>query len=215
MRVPSQSNFSPLRPECEEAPASPSQRGKIALARYFSGRLSEISSWRAGASLSIALRLVLDAQLAGENVAWITPRSSSFFPPDAEALGVDLAALAVVRPPREEDMAVAADWLARSGAFGLIVLDLGVLDLGARAISLSALVRLASLAQKHDLAIVCLTEKPADRPSLGSLVSLRGEARRRRRGAGEFECELEVAKDKRRSRPWRHSEVRRGAAGLR
>ena len=133
----------------------------------------------------------------------------------ADALGVDLAALAVVRPPREEDMAVAADWLARSGAFGLIVLDLGVLDLGAHAISLPSLVRLASLAQRHDLAIVCLTEKPCDRPSLGSLVSLRGDARRRRRAAGEFECELEVAKDKRRSRPWRHSEVRRGATGLR
>ena len=36
--------------------------------------------------------------------------------------------------------------------------------------------RLVTLAQTHDAAIVCLTEKPADAASLGSLVSLRAEA---------------------------------------
>jgi recombination protein RecA len=174
------------------------------------GRLVELSGACAHASLSLAFSLVGDAQRRGEPVAWIGGRATSFFPPDADAAGVDLDALAVVRVPRETDVPHAADGIARSGAFGLIVLDLGLVE-----VPMPLQSRLLSLAVQHDCAVVCLTDKPPQAASLSSLVSLRAQARLRRRGAGEFECELATLKDKRRSAPWRHVEVRRAVAGLR
>lgn len=174
------------------------------------GRLSELCGWRASPVLSFALALVLDAQRSGESAAWVTPTASSFFPPDAAENGVDLDALLVVRVPRQTDVARAADILARSGAFGLIVLDLG-----ARAqLSMAVLSRLAGLARVHAAAIVFLTEKPRGEASLGSLISLRADARFVAHGSGEFTCELCVAKDKRRAAAWSHTEERHGPDGL-
>src|SRR5262245_33689771 len=89
------------------------------------GRLVELAGWRSGAALSSALELVVDAQRAREPAVWVGPRARAFFPPDAQSAGVDLAALAVVRLADAQDIPFAADVLARSGAFGLIVLDLG------------------------------------------------------------------------------------------
>lgn len=175
------------------------------------GRLAELSQWRGGPALGWALHLVRDTQRRGEPVAWVGSRRSSFYPPDALALGVDLAALPVVRPKLESEIAVAAEWLARSGAFGLVVADLGL-----RAdVPMALQSRLVAQAQRHDLAVLFLTEKERRSESLSSLVSLRAHATLRRRGQDEFECELEVHKDKRRSRPWRQIEVTRGVAGLR
>src|SRR5437763_1219444 len=73
------------------------------------GRLVELR----GAHLTPAIRLVLDAQETGEPVAWIGPRETSFFPPDAAEAGVDLDALVVVHVPRAAAPR-AADPLARS-----------------------------------------------------------------------------------------------------
>lgn len=206
--------------------------------RETAGRLCELAGGRASANLSLATSLVRDAQQRGENVAWIQSRSSSFFPADLAENGVDLAALIVVRPPRPADLALAAEWIARSAAFGLIVLDLTSLPFAPMAMQS----RLLALAQKHDLGVVCLTEKSAQQASLSSLVGLRADTLVRRpspayerehdgvgvgrdhsddtrpldvaRLLSSFECELSVAKDKRRSRPWRHCEARRGTPGL-
>lgn len=175
------------------------------------GRLSELSAYRGGPALTLALTLVRDAQRRGERAVWVTARRSCFYPPDAQELGVALEALVVVRPPTEADVPVAGEWLARCGTFGLVVLDLGT-----RAqVPMPLQSRLATLAQRHDLAVLCLTEKDSTSASLSSLVSLRAHTRLRRRAVEQFECELEVHKDKRRSRPWRHVEVVRGAPGLR
>jgi recombination protein RecA len=77
------------------------------------------------------------------------------------------------------------------------------------------LARLVKLAQKHEAAVLCLTDKHAEKPSLGSLVSLRCEATRKRLSAVDrFSCELRVLKDKRRGPGWQHQEVVRGPAGL-
>jgi hypothetical protein len=89
------------------------------------GRLTELSAAASSAALTAALALVGEAQKKGETAAWLTARGTSFFPPDAAALGIDLAALVVVRVPEAQDVARAADRLARSGGFGLVVLDLG------------------------------------------------------------------------------------------
>ena len=174
------------------------------------GRLLEISGSEAPASLTLAFGLVLEAQRQGEPVAWITPRERSFYPPDAVEGGVDLDALVVVRVPDARAVPRVADRLVRSGAFGLIVLDLG-----AAAIPTPLQARLAGLAQKHHTAVVCLTEKERKAPSLGSLVSLRVQAQRTRTSEGQFTCTLAVLKDKRRGLTWAHTEVCRGPAGLR
>lgn len=176
-----------------------------------SGRLVEISGAPDGAALSLLFRLVLEAQRAGEPVAWVGRDDSSFHPPDVADAGVDLAALPVVWAGDALTAGRAADLLVRSGAFGLVVIDLGAkLDL-----PVAVLTRLAALAQKHDTAVACLTDKPSDRPSLSPLVSLRAHARRVTREHERFRCEAHAVKDKRAGPGWRHAEVCRGPDGLR
>ena len=63
--------------------------------------------------------------------------------------------------------------------------------------------------------VLLLTRKRGEEPSLGSLVSLRGEAERQDQGSGRFACRVRALKDKRRSPGWTHVEVCRGPAGLR
>ena len=177
------------------------------------GRLIELSGRGASAVLTLAFAAVHDAQMRGETAAWITSKASSFFPPDVAANGVDLDALVVVRLPRAADAAHAADRLARSSAFGIIVLDLE----RRTSVPPPLLTRLSGLARKHDTAVVFLLG-PAGHtsaPSLGSLVSLRGEASRTSRGTGRFVCQLSVIKDRLLPRGWKETEVCRGPAGLR
>lgn len=174
------------------------------------GRLTEISGLGGNACLTLAVSMVLAAQRRSETVAWITDVGSSFFPLDAAAAGVDLEALAVVRVPGADHISRAADRLARSGGFGLLVLDLGE---KAR-ISTALQARLRSLAAKHEMGVLCLTDKRGSSSSLGSLVSLRGEACVRRKGRGRFACELRVIKDKHRGPGWSHTEICRGPDGL-
>lgn len=175
------------------------------------GTITELSRSGASAVVTQAVRLVWEAQRAGEPVAWVTTRQRCFYPPDLSDNGVDLEALAVVRVPAPTDVGKAADYLIRSGAFGLVVIDLG---LEAR-LTEKHLTRLLGLARQHGTAVVCLTARPESSPSLGSLIALRGPVRRTRVGPGQFACELQALKDKRRAPGWRHREVFRGPAGLR
>lgn len=188
-----------------------------------SGRLAEISSAGAPSALTAAFGLVLDAQRQGEPTAWITAEGSSFFPPDAAEGGVDLHSLAVVRVSDPRSALRAADKLIRSGAFGLVVVDLRSPETR-RVGGDEALARLLGLARKHDTAVVLLTEKRGETPSLSSLISLRGEARRGPHptlsavtvGEGPgVRLEIRVLKDKRRAPGWTHAELCRGPAGLR
>lgn len=204
------------------------------------GRITELVGGPAAPALTLATSLVLDAQREGETTAWVMRDSSTFFPPDMAAWGVDLDALVVVRVPRRrsamarhgeaQQVARAADRLARSGAFGLIALDLGPTP----TLPTPLMSRLLGLAIKHDIALLCLTESrtyrlpgEADRRraglhsgsslqqgGLGSLVSLRVEAERRRLGEGRFAAELHAVKDKRRAPGWNHVEVCGGPPGL-
>ena len=156
--------------------------------------------------------MVLEAQVEGDPVAWIALPQATFYPPDLADSGVDLAALVVVRAPTIEAAGRAADRLLRSGGFGLIVLDLGP---GGSAASLPIPLqgRLVGLAQRHDAAILCLTEKPAEATSLGSMVSLRAEALRVRDGEGSA-MRVRALKDKQRGPGWSHAEPVVGPAGL-
>ncbi len=165
-------------------------------------RLVEISGSGAAASLTLAFGLVLEAQQQGEPVGWVTPSHSFFYPPDAARGGVDLAALVIVRVPEAQAVPRAGEKLLRSGAFGLVVLDVG-----AGEIPTPLQARMAALAQQHHAALVCLTEKESREPSLGSLVSLRVQARRVKNSEGQFTCELRVLKDKRHGPTWSQTEV--------
>lgn len=181
------------------------------------GRLTELSGVGAVASLTAATSLVLEAQGRGEPSAWITLPSASFYPPDLDDAGVDLDALVVVRAPSAVALVRAADRLLRSGAFGLLVLDLGAVrpDETASSLGVGVQGRLVGLAQHHDAALVVLTEKPRSAASLGSMVSLRAEAVRERViGQRQFRVAVRAVKDKRRGPGWAELAEATGPAGL-
>lgn len=179
------------------------------------GRLVEISGGRDGAQLTVAFGLVKLAQAREEPVAIVQPKERTFYPPDVADSGIDLEALVISRVPATGDVPRAAEHFVRSGAFGLVVLELGADP----RVPMPLLTRLSGLAKKHECAVVFLTEKRPEHPSLGSLVSLRGEAVRRRRGAlgtePGFDVVVRVTKDKRRAPGWAFEETCRGPAGLR
>jgi recombination protein RecA len=187
------------------------------------GRLVELSSDRSAAALSSAVNLTLQAQRAGDQVAWIQLRASSFYLPDVVECGVDISALAVIRV---SDMVVAgraAERLLRSSAFGLVIVDLGAPDCvierdgihqpGTKALSVANQGRLVSLAQQADSLVVCLTNKKLSSDSMGSLISLRADASRERDDEG-FRITLRVLKDKRRGPGWIRRERAKGPSGL-
>jgi recombination protein RecA len=176
------------------------------------GRLVELSARGATATLTAAIELVAEAQTQSEPVAWITLTASAFFPPDVADSGIDLAALVVIRASDATAIARAAERCLRSGAFGLVILDLG----SAADLHMQIQGRLVTLAQPHDAAVICLTEKSDDTASLGSLISLRAEALRTidRSARSEFTVNVRVLKDKRRGPGHQHTLRRRGPAGL-
>ena len=181
------------------------------------GRLVELSADAEAAHLTAACGLVLETQLVGDRAAWITLEHSSFFPPDVVDGGVDLDALPVVRVPDARSAGRAADHLVRSGGFGLVVVDLSSgQDAGqaARPFDAPLLTRLVGLARHQDVAVLLLTRKSRETPSLHSLISLRAEARWRMR-EGRHELCVQVMKDKRGGSSWTHVETCRGPAGVR
>jgi recombination protein RecA len=100
----------------------------------------------------------------------------------------------------------AAERLLRSGAFGLVVVDAaGDVSSGNPAsdavVPMGNLGSLHGLAQAHDAAVVVLTMKKAQAPSMRSIVSLRVEAAREGGGGMPFGNKVSALKDKRRG-PW-------------
>src|SRR4051794_3259610 len=79
------------------------------------GRLVEVSARGASATLTCAMDLVLEAQVASEPVCWVTLASATFYPPDAADSGVDLSALVVVRAGDTQTATRAAERVLRSG----------------------------------------------------------------------------------------------------
>jgi len=188
-----------------------------------SGRLVEISGHRASATLTVAFGLVLEAQRQKEPVVWVSLQQSTFFPPDVADSGVDLDALAVVRLPDTHSAMRATVQLTRSGGFGLVVLDLGPQQTtpqkralrrvqSTSTLSTPLLTKLVGLAQKHDTAVVMLTEKTTPSTSVSPLISLRAEARKDE--SSPTKVEVLVLKDKRRGPGLHFHEDYRAPAGL-
>jgi recombination protein RecA len=174
------------------------------------GRIAELSSDGSTASVSVAISLVLEAQHRGEPAVWIAVGRSTFYPPDAAQSGVDLTCLPVVRTCDSRTAARAADKLLRSGAFAVVVVDLG----RDHHIRIPVQSRLGGLAKKHRAVLLCLTKKRSDEPSIGSLVSLRAVTRVKRMGFDRFKWEVRVTKDKRHGPGWTHEDTCRGPEGL-
>jgi recombination protein RecA len=140
---------------------------------------------------------VIQAQARGELVAWVQPKDGALFPPDLDAAGVDLDSFIAIHVPRHAGpfaLARAAEWLARSGAFGLTVIDLtDALPPGA---SVNWQGRLQGLLRQHDGRILLLTSNAYEDPSSGPLVGLRVEPQRGPLHADRFEVHTRVLKDK-------------------
>ena len=174
------------------------------------GHLSEVSDSGTAPSLTAVAALILQAQQVGEAAAWIGFGNSIFFPPDVAEWGIDLEALPVIRVPDARAAYSAGDQLLRSGAFGLVVLDLKT-----RAqMPLAVQSRLAALARKHRAALVCLTRKEKGAPSLGPLVSLHGEGGISRTAFSRFAWDIRIVKDKQGAPGWSHKGSCRGTDGL-
>jgi recombination protein RecA len=205
------------------------------------GGITEISGPAPAAGLTAAARLVREAQERGEPAAWIAAGDSLFYAPDLHDWGVDLAALPVARVSGALAAARAAECLLRSGAFALIVFDLGhaggsafpsdhgqgaarnrgfAPHRGAGSFARSAAlptavqVRLAALCRRHEAALLLLAQRPEGAPPIASMAILRAEGSMHKTGFDRFTFELTVRKDKRRGAGWTHEEVLRGPDGL-
>ncbi|MBW2685468.1 MAG: hypothetical protein JRE19_06060 [Deltaproteobacteria bacterium] len=131
-----------------------------------------MSGKHACARTTTAVSCVIRAQACGELVAWVQPRDGALFPPDLDAAGVDLDSFIAIQVPRHAGpfaLVRAAEWLARSGAFGL---------------------------RQYDGRILLLTSSAYEDPSSGPLVGLRIEPRRGALHADRFEVHTRVLKDK-------------------
>jgi hypothetical protein len=155
------------------------------------GILAEVSEEADFGALSFSVEIILEAQRLGEPVAWVAAVDSVFFPPDFSRRGVDLSALAVIRAGGQTESLTAAEWLARSGAIGLVVVDSD----GQWNVSDASLGRIQKLAERSHCAVVFLTRKRCSDPSLGSRISLRGCVSRS--GVQPFQVDIRAAKDKR------------------
>ncbi len=187
------------------------------------GILTELVGGPRSANVSVASLLILQAQTAGEQVAWVATHRDVFFPPDMAAAGVDLAALPVVWAadgPAEEPVAAghryagravrAAEQLLRSGAFGLIIIDLAK----NLTLQVAAQGRLLHLAEHHDAQVLIIRRKREDGAYSGSLVTVRVESSREQIGPGRFRCTITNTKDKREGPGWTTSEEFDGPPGL-
>jgi recombination protein RecA len=174
------------------------------------GRVVELSGTAGMPCLSLACSLLRQAQATGSFAAWVSAREDVFYPPDLAAGGVDLRSLPVVRLSDTPSAGRAADWLLRTGAFCLLVLDLGR-DL---ALPVGLQGRLAQLARRQGDTVLILTEKSQETASLSSLVAVRAEAVRVRQRGGDYRCDVRFLKHKRRAPGAQQGERFRGPPGL-
>jgi RecA/RadA recombinase len=98
------------------------------------GALSELAGGRASGKTAVALRAIGNAVGEGRLAAFVDGRGE-FYPPAAQALGIDLDRLLIVRPAprgaqggREEVLRAlwAAEALLASGAFAVVAIDLAL-----------------------------------------------------------------------------------------
>jgi hypothetical protein len=172
------------------------------------GILAEISEETACGAVSFVTEIILEAQRRNEPVAWVAGVMSTWYPPDLASRGVDLGAVAVIRAGGEDESLTAAEWLVRSGALGLVIIDAE----GEWKASDASLGRIQKLAERSRCAVVFLTRKRTHEPSLGSRISLRGCITRS--GSEPFHIAINTIKDKRSNSSHRQSRQYDGPSGM-
>ncbi len=174
------------------------------------GILAEISEEAPAGAVSFTAEIIAEAQERNEPVAWVAAADSIFFPPDLAERGVDLSALAVVRPGTgEADTLTATEWLVRSGSIGLVIVDV---EPGGKA-SDAALGRVQKLAERNQAAVIFLTRKRSNEPALGSRISLRGCVTPSP-GGTPFQVDIHSVRDKRSNVSSRLSRRYHGPSGM-
>ena len=176
------------------------------------GRLTELCVDVGHAPVTLAVDLIAQAHRAGEPAAWIGADISLFYPPDATGWSLDWSALAIIRLGNAHRAARGADKLLRSGAFGLVVVDLVGVD--GRQIPDPLLGRLMRLAETHDSAAVFLTQSRSSSASLSSLIALRVGARWCQTDPERLRAHFTVLKDKCRGPGRTFDEAYNGPLGL-
>jgi recombination protein RecA len=196
------------------------------------GRLTELVGAADSANISMAARLIVSVQQSGLLAAWIATHRDVFFPPDMAAAGVDLTALPVVwalengenarqksrtaktntlvDTIRADRAARSAERLIRTGAFGIVVIDLS----RSMVLTPAAQGRLLRLTGQQRTLVLILRRIREDDNYAGSLVSVRGESSRERVSPGRFRCTITNTKDKREGPGWTMSEEFNGPPGL-
>lgn len=176
------------------APQASAPAGTAWQGSALAGRIVELSG--STGRTSTAVSMLLAKQREGESVVWIEPTDGPLYPPDLAAAGVDLDALVIVRVPTKEGpegLCRVAEWLVRSGGFGLLVMDL----MGRTPAAHNPWqTRLSGLLRRHDAQLCVLSDSAAAAPSLGALVALRLEPTRQRDEDGSFVLSQRVLKNK-------------------
>jgi len=169
------------------------------------GRVVEVSEAGCFGALSALVGLLTQAQALGEQIAWVETGTHLFFPPDLAFRGLDVEAFSVVLAPTPAAGLRAADVLVRSGAFGLVVVDWA-----GREVEEVDVGRLARLVDQKGSAVIFLTRKKEEAPSLATQISLRGCVAKTSDGLTEWV----VTKDKRAGPPSRQRIQFHGPFGL-
>lgn len=127
---------------------------------YPEGRVVELFGPEDSGQIGVALAAIAAAQAAGHTAAFVDA-DSAFFPSDAAAAGVDLAALLVTGPDDDKGALEAAEVLVRSGAVRLVVVALRYAETegaGAHARMMSTALRsLTAMAHKTGATVIFLT----------------------------------------------------------
>lgn len=180
------------------------------------GRLVELSGHGAVGRHSAAVSIVAEVQAQGDTVAWIQVRDGGLFVPDLEDNDVCLESLVVVHVPSGAGVhgrLRATELLLRSGAFGLVVLDLD--DERPAGPPAAWQGRLLGLARQYQSRVVLLSRQGKDQPSLGPLIGLRFEPRRERVAPGRFSLQPQLLKNKSGAPFALRADIRRAPWGLR
>ncbi len=130
------------------------------------GRLTEIFGSASCGKTTLAYALLAACTRRGDIGAYVDPENS-LYAPAAEAAGIDLRRLLVVRPSQAPSLRRAVDAIVRSGACTVVVLDLTRSDV----LQTHHCARLVSQAEKNGTTLVALSH--GDSQPLASFASLR------------------------------------------
>jgi len=173
--------------------------------RELTGRLSH---FRGIGTTTFAAVATARMHAEGRPVVWISATEDMVYPPDLAANGVDLAELSFVFAADPFQASRAAEHLLRSGAFGLLVLDL---EHDAQ-ISDAVQGRLLRLARSMGAAVLCITR--GDTVLRGSIISLRGDVWHAAHSTGRYRLNVRITRDKRGGTGTRSGEVYDAPAGM-